>query len=73
MRGQYITACISRCWPLAQTFLMLDIGGINVTILYQLNKDKEVTSVCVYIFKKSRMISGDRMRLMSSNYRSNAC
>ncbi len=43
MHGQYTTAGISRCWSLAVFSSMLDIGGINVTVLYRLNIDKEVT------------------------------
>ncbi len=42
MRNQYATAHISRHWQFF--FAMLDIRGINATVLYQLNKDKEVTS-----------------------------
>ncbi len=48
MHGQYTTARISRCWPLAVFFAMLDIGGINVTVLYQLNRDEKVTrQICL--------------------------
>ncbi len=42
MCGQYTTACISRRWSLAVFFAMLDIGGINATVPYWLNKDEEV-------------------------------
>ncbi len=47
MCGQYTTARISRCWPLTVFFAMLDIGGINATLLYWLNKDEEVTR-CIH-------------------------
>ncbi len=55
MHNQYTTAHISRCWPLPVFFAMLDIGGINATVLYWLNKDKEVTR-CTYLRNVARSL-----------------
>ncbi len=55
MRCQYTTARISRRWPLAVFFAMLDIGGINATVLYRLNKGKEVTR-CTYLRNPTRSL-----------------
>ncbi len=48
-------ARISRRWPLAVFFAMLDIGGINVTVFYRPNKDKEVTR-CAYLRNLARSL-----------------
>ncbi len=55
MRGQYTIARISRHWPLAVFFALLDIGGINAIVLYQLNTDEEVTR-CAYLRKLARSL-----------------